>query len=419
MLLKEKAYRFAQKLAPYSHAIPRPIRRRLLGFLFDGKGVAPAPFAPGKDPDGINLFGLFSAQIGLTQGARIYAEAADRAGIHCARIDVRLSADGAEAPAPGTVDLPGYCVNLIHLNPDEFMEARRIFPRAFWDGRYNIGVWLWELSDMPAHWAEAFPFLDEIWAPTNFIADALRKETALPVRVMPYGMRTIPSAPRSRFLDGIPEGAFVALTMYDTRSGAARKNPGAAIRAYLEAFPRETGERFLMVKMNSPTREDRAALSRIIGGRRDIRLIDEIVLKPEVDALIGSCDAFVSLHRAEGYGLVIAEAMSLGVPVVATGYSGNMDFMDADCALVVPYRLVPVGDRYPFAPPGAVWAEPDVGRAAAFLRRLSGDARYRRELGERGRRRIAEAFSMEACASALLNRYNEIIENTKTRCQDR
>jgi glycosyltransferase involved in cell wall biosynthesis len=125
------------------------------------------------------------------------------------------------------------------------------------------------------------------------------------------------------------------------------------------------------------------------------------------------------LHRAEGYGLVIAEAMSLGVPVVATGYSGNMDFMDTDCALVVSYHLVPVGDRYPYASAGAVWAEPDVAMAAAFLRRLSEDAQYRSDIGERGRRRIAEAFSMEACSSALLNRYNEILKNTKMRCQER
>jgi glycosyltransferase involved in cell wall biosynthesis len=410
MLLKEKLYRFAQQLAPYSHAIPLPIRRSFLGRFFGGDRIVPLPFAPGKYPDGINLFGLFSAQIGLTQGARIYAEALTHARIESALVDVRLAGEVTKNPMLGAGESPRYSVNLIHLNPDEYMEARRMFPRSFWDMRYNIGVWLWELSDMPVHWAEALPFLNEIWAPTRFVADAIQKETSLPVRVIPYGMRTISPAPRSHFLDGIPAGAFVALAMYDTRSGAARKNPEAAIRAFMRAFPRETGKNCLIVKINYPTQTDQAALHRIIGGRRDIRLVAETISKPEVDALVGSCDAFVSLHRAEGYGLVIAEAMSMGIPVVATGYSGNMDFMDADCSLLVPYRLVSVDEQYPFAAPDAVWAEPDVEEAAALLHRLSVDARYRHELGERGRRRIMDAFSMESCASALLNRYNEILE---------
>ncbi len=362
--------------------LPAEPRRRLFAALT--AMLAPRPDRPAPPArGGIAIIGEFTRASGLGESARLIRSALAELGVTTWTIDI---------DAPGTTAIPAGVPLLIHVNPPLLPYVLTRLPRGLLRGRRVIGHWAWELPTVPPAWRVGLRFVHEIWGISNFTADAIR--TLLPagsdiaVHAMPIPVAVAPPRPSAltRADFGLPADAVIVLTSFNLASSRVRKNPDGAIAAFRAAFG-DRVDRLLVLKIGNPGHfpEDFAEIS-AAAAARNIRLLTETMPAADAHALTACADIVLSLHRSEGFGLVPAEAMLLGVPVVATGWSANLDFMDAESAALVPYTLIPARDpRGVFEAPGAVWAEPDIAAAAAALRGLADDPAERAALGQRGR----------------------------------
>jgi glycosyltransferase involved in cell wall biosynthesis len=268
-------------------------------------------------------------------------------------------------------------------------------------------VWpAWELGLYPAPWARLLDQFDEAWVYGSFVREALARAVRRPVLAMPPGNGVILPYLLGRRHFGIPEGAFVFLFAFDFRGYLERKNPKAVLDAFASLVQKRPSQDLVLVVKCSggEARPEMRAefLARLAetrarcGGDRFVPLVERELHDAEVKNLVRTCDCFVSLHRSEGFGRLIAEAMLLGKPVIATGYSGNLEYMDDSNSCLVSHRLVAVGEgAYPYWE-GQVWAEPDTDHAAWWMDRLAGDWRTSRRLGEAARTTIRTRFSFRA-----------------------
>ena len=390
------------------HLVSKPLEKRVIRRI-----RIPKPYVPGQYPPGINLYGLFRSEIGLSQGVKLYAGALEKSGIPHTLLNLDFIPDLPQLDTSFDDRLTSenkYAINVVHINPLEWEEACGTFPQDQFDGHYNIGVWLWELEQIPEPWIPKIDFVDEIWAPSEFIAGAMRKATDKPVTVIPYGMEAPYDETLTRADFGLSEDDFLVLMMFDSHSFASRKNPGAAIDAFREAYGDHPERVKLVIKINNPSAEDVAFVEEHLGGKAGYLLITERMDKKKLNSMIRLCDVFISLHRSEGFGLVIAEAMALGTPVVATNWSSNTEFMPEGAACPVGYDLFPVAGGYVFDNGSMVWADPDTNQAAEYLRRLKDDPDYREKIARAGKEYIHQQLSMEKCAEKISNRMKEIIK---------
>ena len=415
-LLNRAKTRFRNRLAASTRIrklIPAPIRRRFSGKVFDALAThteVPAPYRAGEYPKGINLYGFFRAENGLAQGVKMYARALEEGGIP----HTLLNTDFLDWLPQEDTSFDGrlaeenrYAVNVIHVNPDQWQEACGMFPRSQFDGHYNIGVFLWELETPPEEWRPMFDYVDEVWTPSEFIARAMKKATDKPVTVIRYCIETPYDESLGRADFGLGDGDFLVLTTYDSNSYASRKNPGGAIDAFREAFGEKPEGVKLVIKISNPKPEDIDFVESRLDPEAFI-LMTERMDRRRMNSLIRLCDVFLSLHRSEGFGLVPAEAMSLGTATVATNWSANTEFMPAGTACPVDCRLVPVGDAYRYRQEGFEWADPDVHQAAEYLRRLKADPDYREKIARAGQQYIREELSAAKCAAGIAKRLDEI-----------
>lgn len=342
---------------------------------------------------GVNLWGYLRTESGVGEHARTLLAALDEARVPVAPIDFPDTRSRRDHPLPfGTRDEPGFDLHLICVNADQtphFVErvgAARL-------GGYRIGYWHWEVEEFPDLMAESADLVDEIWTASRHSAEAIRRKVSKPVHVVPPAVD--PPAPTPP-PDGVlpPGDGPLFLTCFDFDSVIERKNPEGAMAAFRLAFP-AGGARLLVKSVNGHLHPERlAALAAVAADRADIRVVDRYLERDAQAGLIAACDAFLSLHRAEGFGLMLAEAIWFGRPVVATGYSGNLEFMDPQTAALVPWRPTPI-------PPGAGpysgrWAEPDLEAAADALRRRAAASFQERAADARAARALAEGFGVRA-----------------------
>ncbi len=354
-------------------ALPRAARREALFSLM--AGLAPRVTRP--EPDGagsLTVAGFFSAPTGLGSGARRLFDGLRDAGLDPAAADLtgplRQGPPGASftiPPGPGTV--------IIHVNGPMLPWAMYALGRDAVEGKRIIAYWAWELPSLPRDWERGLRACHRIWAPSTFVADACTHPLGPPVSVVPYPMLRVRPSSLGRAEFGLPPDCFVALSVFDVSSSIARKNPLGAIAAHKAAFG-DSPRHLLVLKVHNTSRagplwEEIAAVA---AASANIRLVDRYMPEADLFALIAACDAFISLHRSEGFGFGIAEALALGRPVIATGWSGNVDYMKGPNAFAVPYRLVPAFDpQGTYAFPDMAWAEPDLDAAAEILRRVAQD----------------------------------------------
>lgn len=384
----------------------------------DPSGVLlpPAPFELGAYPMGVNLFGFLQATNGLAQGARLYAAALEAVGIPHELLDadvlpyLNLTKED-NTYANQLAKRPKYEVNVFCVNSPEYANVYRSLPQEFFDNRYNIGVWLWELETLPNTWFPGFKYLDEIWVPSTFIYDTVKQVSELPTTVIPYGIKPeLGDAAADRMRFGLPEDDFLVLVMYDANSYIGRKNPQAAVDAFFKAFGNDTPGVKLVVKVREPSERDLALIKDRIGDCSNVIFFVESLSREDTNAFISCCDVYISLHRSEGFGLILAEAMYLGVPVVATNWSANTDFMNDDVACMVNYRFVPTGEDYFGDIPDARWADPDVNQAAEYLKRLFEDQEFYSRISNAGQEFIRTKFSLEESGRQMQKRLNEIAD---------
>lgn len=361
-----------------------------------------APDRP-AGPPGFNVLGLLRSEKGVGRAARAVVRALAAAQVPHAPCDWfdPGSANLLDALAPARRAHP-HRVNLLAINAVGLHEVDHYFP-GYRDGRVNVGIWNWELEVFPEAWSSAFDLLDEVWAPSSFVERAIAARSPVPVRVVPYAVERLPIAGHAPF--ALPEGRFTFLTSCDLASCLQRKNPLAAIRAFRRAFGLRRDVQLVVKVLGADARPaDLAMLVAACGGQPNIRLIDRVLDDAGLGALYQRCDAYVSLHRAEGFGFPLAEAMASGKPVIATAYSGNQDFMTEANSLPVPYRLVPIEEAWGPYPRGAPWAEPDEDAAAAHMLALVRDRSLAARIGDAARAHVAEHLS-PARVGALLREH--------------
>lgn len=396
----------------FSRLLPPGPRAKICAAAYDPGRMKPnRPFEPGAYPEGVNLFGYLKAQMGLGQGARLMASAIEHSGLPHTLINVSAGNPARQGETEFDSRLskaPLYNTNIVHINPEQIPLLRHLYPRHAWDRRYNIAIWLWELEEFPSEWAPNFRYFDEIWTPSTFTTASIAKSTPLPVVTIPYGIRAEADANMGRRYFNLPEDRFLFLCMYDVNSTIERKNPMGAINAFYAAFPPDSPDVGLVVKVNNATPENLRQLQSYIGGRRNVYVISTPMSRIEVHSLIKACDVFVSLHRSEGFGLVMAEAMALGVPVIATNWSANTDFMRPDNSCLVDYTFTDVHDGYYQSRHGQRWADPDIGHAAQYMQSLYHDRELYDRLARAGRESIQREFSVEQCSIKIRNRLREI-----------
>jgi glycosyltransferase involved in cell wall biosynthesis len=364
---------------------------------------------------GVNFVGYLRAEMGVGEAARGYIRALRKQEIPLSYIDVsELSPHRSEDDSLGDISRTEgnpapYPVNIIHANADHLPVVRDFIGPDFFRGRYNIGIWAWETPRFPAAWQDRFDLLNEIWVGSSFMADAIAQASPIPVIHIPHVVE-VPDLAPDRAVFGLAPDEFIFLFVFDFHSVVARKNPEGVIAAFRQAFQADEPVRLLVKSMHGASHQAAFDALRHQAGDARITFLDATLDSLQRYRLLASCDAFVSLHRAEGFGLGIAEAMAIGRPVIATGWSGNMDFMNVSNSLPVAYSLQQLAmDQGPYAA-GTLWAEPDLGHAAHLMRRLWEEPELARTLGERAKLDIQRGYSAEIVGERVRERLRLIVE---------
>jgi glycosyltransferase involved in cell wall biosynthesis len=380
----------------------------------DRAGVAqPEPPPARDDRPGLNVAGYAMSEKGLGEALRATVTALSAAGIpHCV-VDFPDpgSANAGGSPVGALEDNP-YPVNLIHLTALELPRFVAARGPEFLRGKYNIGFWMWELDRLPRAFRGAFVHLDEVWVASTFCLDAISRASPVPVVKVPLSLSVerLRAKGVGREYFGLPGPAFVFLFVFDAHSVLERKNPRGLIRAFRRAFPGQEDVR-LVLKL---VRGNRRIRDMLVAEAADARVlvVDRVLERSELNSLMDLCDCYVSLHRSEGFGLTMAEAMALGKPVIATAYSANTDFMNSGNSFPVRYELVRLDrDHGPYFR-GGVWAEPSVEHAAELMRYVYEDPAAAAEVARRGRRDIRRSLSAEAIGEQIARRLDVIGRRT-------
>ena len=335
-------------------------------------------------PGPVCVVGFHGSVLGLGEAARSFSNALRLAEVEVVDWDISalfghdIRLDCVASPLP-----PAEASTLvIFLNPLELIQLVAMVGKGAFNGRSCVGFWFWEQERAPRSWRSAMRYVDEVWTASQFVAAAVaaRAPADLRIRILPCPLPLSTTAPdRTHF--GLPEDKTVVLTAFDVRSGFTRKNPIAAVRAFRRA--NSNGRAVMVCKTagveGSP--EHVQALREEIGEAGDVRLMTDWLTGAQMASLVASADIILSLHRSEGFGLLPAQGMAAGKAVVATGWSGNLDFMMPFCSILVDFTLVPVCDPQGLYTEGR-WAEPDIADAAAKLGSLIDNPEARRVLGE-------------------------------------
>lgn len=378
------------------------------------------PAAPSQpEPEGmpgVQIVGFSRSDSGLGEACRLQVASLLSAGVPTSIISSDSLSMGNASDltwAHLEIGAPDHKCTIMQFNPDYLPHVLGRLGHQLIDRKYTIGYWHWEMTDIPDNWADSWPYVREIWTPSRFVRDVVAMKSPVPVLTMPYGIN-IPAAQglrqNSRAAYGLPNNSFLFLTMFDTHSFVERKNPLGALNAFLHAFGAINPAVGLVVKANHANAGGAALefLKQRIADCRNVYWIEAPMTRQQTAGLIECCDAYVSLHRAEGFGLVIAEAMAMSKPVIATDWSGNTDFLQPSNGCPVRYTLVPNPVTVGPYQAGGWWAEPDLSHAATYMQQLVFDQGTGYRLGAAAAHTIASRYNPAALGAAMRSRLTEI-----------
>jgi glycosyltransferase involved in cell wall biosynthesis/SAM-dependent methyltransferase len=368
----------------------------LLPAAASANGSNPAPKPPAPKP-GVNVVGYLSSERGVGEAARQIQTALQADEVPVAEIDAPTVPDEIyEVLGELGEGAYPYDFNLICVNADMLPMVATALGRRFFEERHSAGLWFWEVSHFPEQWLQSFDYVDEVWVASEHVAEALRPLSTKAVQTIRVPVTPGPADEASRVELGMPEG-FCFLFVFDYRSVFRRKNPLGLVEAFCNAFEPGSGPSLVIKSVcGDEFPAERKALAKAVADRPEIHLIEDTITTGMKNAMIASCDCYVSLHRSEGFGLTMAEAMYFGRPVIATGYSGNLDFMTWQNSYLVPYTMVEIGpDANPY-PPDKQWAEPDLERASEMMRQVFENPKEAARRGQHAAEDIRLTHSPEA-----------------------
>ena len=379
----------------------------------------PLILVPATPPlPGVNVAGYLTAELGVGEAARRLVQGLQAGGIPHATITYGRTASRQEHPFVHRRAIASYDTNVICVNADQLPHFRAEAGPALFRQRRTIGLWFWEVSRFPRELHRSFDLVDEVWVGSDFVRDALAPHTDKPVHVVPLPVEPPRATTLTRRDVGLPDD-YVFLFSFDFLSVVERKNPAAVVRAFTQAFEPNEGPVLVIKTINGTARPQALAeLRAAVADRPDIRVVDGYVSSRQRDALVSHCDCYVSLHRSEGYGLTMAEAMAAAKPVIATGYSGNLAFMDSDNSLLVPYRMTTIAAGCEPYPVGAEWAEPDVGVAASLMRDVWARPEEAQMLGRRAQEDVFRHNSPRRTAEFVAARLDDTRLERRRRAGD-
>ena len=411
--------------------ISRRLHGRLRSFLIGSSsepelsvpsGPAPASMAVApairvQDEFGVNVIGYLQAETGMGEAARGLVRALSAVGVPFTLHSVELGVLSRRLDPSLPVSRSDFRhdVNLMVVNADQVDAVANSLGPGVFARRRTVGYWLWELEFFPHRYHHAFRRLCEVWTPSRFCLDSFSSVAPIPIRRVPIPVvlpREAAGGDPAREEDirarlRLPGDRFLFLFTFSHLSYSERKNPVAVVEAFRRAFPDPqefgaAGGPLLVLKSSEPGFEPEAsaALRETLEQGRVV-VLEHYLSRAETDALTASADCYVSLHRSEGFGLTVAEALACRTPVIATGYGGVTDFLDGESGFLVRYDSVELErDEGPY-PAGAVWAEPDVDHAAGQMRRVFQDRSEAARRAERGRSTIARDLSYEAVGERM------------------
>jgi glycosyltransferase involved in cell wall biosynthesis len=362
--------------------------------------------APKKNLEhGLNVLGYLHAESGIGQSVRSTLSGLNAANIEVDALDFRLgnvSRMDAEVSTP-LAQHPRFAVNLFHINADQTGLVHQHVGADFFSGRYNIGYWAWELPEFPDEWCAASHLLQEVWVPSTFCQEAIAAKIGCPVLRMPHCIEPHEPTRLTRKQLGLPEQGFLFGFIFDVLSVVERKNPFSALRAFRLAFGHSPKDVKMVLKLMNTEHNPKFMKEFLaeFGDDMSIVVLSDYLSRTNINGLLENIDCYVSLHRSEGFGLTLAEAMSMGKPVIATGWSGNMDFMNTWNSFPVRYQLIELEQDHGPYKRGCHWADPSVEHAATCMRQVVEDSDLRGRIGDAARQTIAQDFSPQALGTRV------------------
>jgi glycosyltransferase involved in cell wall biosynthesis len=375
---------------------------------------------------GLNLIGDLYHANSLSEVARITLNAIRAVGMPFSYIELLYPyaehgfSDMRTPDDPRYRNLPTgsqFSFNLVCYNIGVYQTIKDNALSKLLRGKYTAAKWVWEMSTVPQEWLLQFARLNEVWVPSQFTQASFAAVTSTPIQVVGHPINLEVSATRSRQSFGLPEDRYMFLFSFNATAGDGRKNPWGVIKAYQRAFGTSTDGPLLVIKCQYghyyPDFLD--ALHKAVDAVGGILLTDNLS-RQQMNDLLACTDAYISLHRAEGFGLGIAEAMYLGKPVIATHYSGNVDFMTHENSFPVDYNLravLPEDHRYTphladVFTADMMWAEPDLQQAADSMTRLVENPDLGHSLGQRAAQDIRENYSYQAIGRQIFERVKAV-----------
>ncbi|WFB37462.1 glycosyltransferase [Kiritimatiellota bacterium B12222] len=423
--LKIKLYRSIYQIAWKLQRWVTPLtsmafRRKIHNFLVhlaynprDSSAKIPHVTPP---PHGVNIIGYLHAESGVGRAARLSIRAAHAVELPLSLRNFELGCTSRQLEHPEEASHPHqeHGINLFHINADQMPIVHSQLEPELFAGHYNIGYWYWELPEFPDEWCEAYSHLDEIWVATSFCQEAISKKSPIPVIKMPPGIDIHPQAKFDREYFTLPAQSFLFLVLADGLSFFERKNVMATLEAFERAFPHPQSDVSLVIKLMNGTSSKNGYTPLLERAQKNpaVQIVDQTFSREEIDSLISVCDSVVSLHRAEGFGLPMAEAMFLGKPVMATHWSGNTEFMDHETAFPIKCKIIEIQENYGPYQKGMHWAEPDVEDAARLFKLISDNGPEIQAIAACGQKHIRTEFSLEAAGKRMDARLKWILKRS-------
>ena len=390
-------YRYREALLKMRRIYERHLRR-------------PFQHDPKKRRLGFNVAGFAQSIYGIGESTRAIWRAAQATGLPCVLLNIPSRVHlNADVSFRDFAQNNPYRINLMTFSFDYSRRFYRDMGPRFFDGRYNIGFWFWEQEQFPVRWHSAFDYYDEIWVPTEFVRKSIAAVSPVPVHKITHPLYLDEAeavADRARF--GLPGNACVFLFTFDFFSTVQRKNPAAVVAAFRRAFGPQDSAVLVLKSINAGQNPaERESLGEKSEGA-NIVFIDSHLTRPEMNALFASADCYVSLHRSEGVGLGMAQAMYLGKPVIATNYSGNLEFMTPDNSLLVDYTMTELDEDAGSYERGSRWAEPNIEQAADFMHWVYQNRAEANTLGARAAADVRRILDPAKATAEIMQRVREL-----------